>query len=436
MLTKDVHPTTILGIKRLATQIRKDQNLKHARALDLAAKAANFENYRHAQRALPVLPRQPKPYLLLTIYWLDKKLPYRRGRETLKIELSVPIFDICTKSDLKNVRGFGNLRMVTEDHFVCDSVADSQEYARQRLCTAERSRRFMEHTGLRPTYKHPKAYPNGLGGDKLPYIDHPTDWVDPIGGQYVLVDEPYGPAPSDAERADWAARTGWQIIKTSWPGMYNPYNCDLYIAFDGRSSYDIDALAARISGMPAPLIEANWSGDSTASWDTFVSPMGTSAQHKRRARCRGTIYPVASATSVPYSYNVGSSQRRPVGEMGIPGHIEAGKIIKAAMRSDSLPYGVYRRLNSLRSTLEDWLGLEIERGQLPGREFFDVYYGETANDELYRNFANSSTAIVQVLGELKGKLLNSYADCAALRRQLRRIEMSISMLRKVKAIDL
>lgn len=299
MLTKDVHPTTIDGVKRLAVQIRKVQNLKHTTALDLAAKAANFENFRHAQRVLPSRATQSKPYVLLTIYWLDKELQHRCGRETLNIELAAPILDLCTKSALKNVRGFGNLRMVAEDHFVCDDVAHSQDFARQRLCTAERSLRFMEHTGLRPTYKHPKAYPKGLEGDKLPNIDHSTDWVDPASGQYILVDEPYGRAPEETERAAWASRTGWQIIKTSWPGMYNPYSCDLYVAVDGRSGYDLDALAARINGMPAPLVEGNFDGDSSPSWDTFVSPMGTSAQHKRRARCRGTIYPVASATSVP-----------------------------------------------------------------------------------------------------------------------------------------
>lgn len=117
--------------------------------------------------------------------------------------------------------------------------------------------------------------------------------------------------------------------------------------------------------------------------------------------------------------------------MGIQGHIEAGKIIKAAIHLGG-SYEVYRRLSSLRSTLEDWLGLEIKRGELDGPEFFDVYYRETAEDKTYQNVTNSPAAIVHILGELKLKLLDCYADCAPLRQQLRRIDMSMSMIGKMK----
>jgi hypothetical protein len=432
MLTNNVHPTTIDGVKRLAAQIRRDQNLKHASALDVAARAANCENYRHALRSLPAGGmRQPKPYVLLTIYWLDEKLQHRCGRETLRIELSAPILDICSKSVLKNVRGFGNLRLVAEDHFVCDRVAHSQSYARQCLCTAERSVRFMESTGLRPARRHPKAYPKGLERDTLPNIDHATDWVDPSSGHYVLVDEPYGGAPDNNNREAWSSRTGWRVIKCAWPGMYNPYSCDLYIVADSRSGYDLDDLAAKIDAMPTPLLEGNWAGESAPSWETFVSPMGTSALHKRRARCHGTIYPAPSATSVPYSYSRGSSRRRPIGKLGIPGHIDAGTIIKAAMRFGG-SYAANRRLSALRSTLEDWLSGEIQSDQLAGAEFFDVYYHETPEDEAYQRVTNSSDAIIRALGELKQKLQDSYTNCAPLRQQIHRIDMSISMIGKKK----
>ena len=96
MLIGDVRPTTLDGVKSLAAQLRKEKGIKHSIALDLAAKAANCTNFRNAQRTLParraVLAR---PYVLLTIYWCDKKQRYRSGRETLKIELSKPVLDIC-----------------------------------------------------------------------------------------------------------------------------------------------------------------------------------------------------------------------------------------------------------------------------------------------------------------------------------------------------
>lgn len=351
MLIDGPRPTTLVGVKRLAKQMKKTMGIKHSEALDLAARSADCVNFRHAKRTLPVGgSANSRPYVFLTIYWSDKKQGHRCGRETLRIELSIPILDICPKGTLKYVRGFGNLRMVAEDHFVCDDIADTQEYARGRLCTAERSLRFMEHTGLRPN-RDRKKYPRVLSLDKLPNIDHSTDWVDPANGQFILIDEPYDNAPDDAERNDWAARNGWRIEKTSWPGMYRPYDCDLYVCIDTRSGYDVDALIWKINAMPGPIVSENWTGESSPSWETFLSPIVKTKQDKRRARCKGMIYPSPSKATVPYDYNPGCSRRRPVGELGIDGHVQAGRVIKAVMSSQYAADGVYTRLSSLRSDL-------------------------------------------------------------------------------------
>lgn len=435
MLIGNVRPTTLDGVKSLAMQLRKEQGIKYASALDLAAKAADCSNFRNAQRTLPARGTAvARPYIFLTIYWCDKKQRYRIGRETLKIELSKPILDICGKSTLKYVRGFGDLRMVADDHFVCDTLAASQTYARERLCTAERSLRFMEHTGLRPS-RDRKARAGGSADDKLPNMDHATDWFDPENGQFVVIDEPYSGVPDEAERADWAARTGWHITKTSWPGMYFPHRCDLYVVTDGRTGYDLNALVAKIEALPTPLVEENWTGESSPSWDTFVSPLAKTPQDVRRARCRGTIYPAASTTTIPYSYNLGSRRRRPAGELGVEGHIEAGRIIKAVICSKQRPYSVYRRMNALRSTLEDWMNLEIGPGQLEGPEFFDVYYHETEDDGPRMEMASSRAGIVAMLAELKQKLKAAYPDCAPLRQQLQRIDMSASLIGKMKSAN-
>ena len=141
----------------------------------------------------------------------------------------------------------------------------------------------MEHTGLRPN-RDRRNYPRILDTDKLPNIDHSTDWVDPASGQFVLIDEPYGNAPDDSERADWAARNGWRVEKASWPGMYRPYDCDLYVGVDTSSGYDVDALMEKISAMPEPVVSENWPGESVPSWETFLSPMAKTKQDERRAR--------------------------------------------------------------------------------------------------------------------------------------------------------
>lgn len=432
MLIDDLRPTTLQGVKRLAKQIRKTSGVKHSDALNLAAKSADCVNFRHALRTLPTGGfANSKPYVLLTIYWSDKKRGHRCGRETLRIELSMPILVLCPKIALKYVRGFGNLRMVAGDHFVCDDIAYTQEYARERLCTAERSLRFMEFTGLRPN-RDRKKYPRVLSSDKLPNIDHSTDWVDPDNGQFVLIDEPYDDVPDDAERANWADRNGWRIEKTTWPGMYRPYECGLYVGIDKSSGYDVDAIIEKINAIPEPIVIGNWTGESSPSWETFVSPMAKTKQEKRRARCKGMIYPSPSKATVPYDYNPGCSRRRPVGELGIDGHVQVGRVIKAVMSSQYATDGAYTRLSSLRSDLEDWLSLEISRGQLEGQEFFEVYYRTTDDDKALQRAMTSTDDVVAALHGLIWTLKSAYQDSAPLRQQLRRIEMSASIIDKAR----
>jgi hypothetical protein len=213
--------------------------------------------------------------------------------------------------------------------------------------------------------------------------------------------------------------------------MYRPYDCDLYVAADSRYGSDIESIVKRINDMPNPLVAENWDGESSSSWETFCSPRAETAQDRRRARCKGMIYPSASKATVPYNFNPGTSRRRPVGELGIEGHIEAGRIIKGVLRSEFSPSGVHSRMSSLRSDLEDWLSLEIRRGQLEGPEFFEVYYSEIDADKSHQKTLTSSAEVVASLHALRKKLAIAYQNCAPLRQQMRRIEVSIAMMESV-----
>lgn len=432
MLNGDVRPSTIEGVKRLATQYRKARDIRHVEALDLAAQAAQCANFRHAQRILPGRDKPiAQPYVLLTVYWVEEK-GWGGGRETFEVALSKPILDICSKAQLKRLRGFGTMRMVAPDHFVADELARDQDGARDRICKAVRSLRFVEYTGLRPSRDYRKAYAGGTADTQLPGNDHATEWVDPTTSQFIVIDEPYQGVPDEAKRAAWAARYGWRVAKTASPGMYNPYCCDLYVATDDRHGYDLEGLIAKIDARPAPLVTDDWSGVSAPSLDVFVSPAAKTPQDRRRARSRGTIFPEPSATTIPYRMMFGSAERRPAGGPGVEAHIEFGRMIKAVLRSSQRPYGVYKRMNSLRSTLEDWLALEIGRGQLEGPEFFDVYYHEEDDDATYADASRSRTGLLGILDDLRVKLAGAYPDCGPLRRQLHKIDMSASFIRKMK----
>lgn len=51
-MTEDIIPTTIVGIKRLGKTLSRRDGVSHTAALDRAAQAAGFANFKHASKAL------------------------------------------------------------------------------------------------------------------------------------------------------------------------------------------------------------------------------------------------------------------------------------------------------------------------------------------------------------------------------------------------
>lgn len=47
-----IKPTTLAGIKRLAKTIKRERRIAHIEALDMAAKAAGYDNFNHARNEL------------------------------------------------------------------------------------------------------------------------------------------------------------------------------------------------------------------------------------------------------------------------------------------------------------------------------------------------------------------------------------------------
>lgn len=432
MLTGDVRPSTLDGIKRLAAQIRRERGIKHSVALDLAASAASYSNFRNAQRALRDGPAKfSGNYVLLTRYWYDVKLK-RCGRETLQIDLPKPIDDICNKSRIKYARGFGDMRLAAADHILSDELAHSQDFARGQIYKAARALNFMAYTGLEPAQSSRKVSRSPIATLKFPGRDHATLWQNPATGNLVLIDEPYPGGSDNTERTMWAAQRDWRLVKTSWPGLYSPYVCDMYIVMESCFSDELDGLRAKIEAMPSPLGKGEWPGMSVPSLETFASPKATTPQDVRRARCRGTIYPAPSKNTLPYSYNLGVTQRRPAGKMGIQNHIQAGRIIKAVLRSGYATSSTEMGLGSLRSNLEDWMEMEKSRGELEGSEFFEVYYSEAAGDAEIRELAKTPDGAISMLEDLKRLLIGSYPNCAPLRRQINRIDRAVIQISQIR----
>ncbi len=426
MLDKNIRPSTIGGIKRYAKQLKKANHLSHHDALDIAARLASFENFAHARNQLQYSDTIKSFYnLFLTTYWYDNK-SRKAGREVLEVKLSMPLLKIATKSELRKANTLGWFRVVSPDLLVDDHICHSQEAAITKICKAARTLSFMETTGLKPTRDSKLAYPNKDYKNKLPDSDHVTFWSTSDSGKIVIIDEPYLEPVVDGERAAWAKKHNWYLQASKWAGMYAPGFTNMFVSTDASTGYDFEGLMARIDNIPDPITIKNWCGISSSGHDTFLSPLCITAQDKKRAVSKGTIYRASSSKTLPMrSWNAPYNQRRPNGVMPIESHLLAARLIKAIQQSAEKPMAVNKRLSSIKSMLEDWFFSEYDRNVTDNYDLF--YYGSIDRNDPFVLRADSSKGITSLLHDLKEILLNAYVECEPLRKIIGKINTSIKL---------
>ncbi len=420
MLIEDIRPSTVAGIKRLARRICKAEGIPHKQALDRAARAASFENLKHAKETLAGVPLPPRYQLYLTAYWTDRET-YAIGRETLEIWLSKPLLDLCTKSEMRIVRGLAGLRLAAPDHLVKDMMCQSQDFARDQLCQSVRALRFMEATGLRACDDRRHRQSTAALDTDLPGNDHGSGWLDPTTDSFVLVDEPYSDAKVSDERAEWANRNGWQIRAAAWPGIYYPQRCALFVAADTAAGLDLEVLMRQIDALPEPVTAEGWPGVSVPNHVLFCTPLTLSPQDRRRAKAKGTINSRPSRKTVPLHRFLIGAARKPNGKLPLAGHEEAGRMISAVLQSRHKPWAVNEQMDKLCHTLVDWLYADVPQRDLDRlNDPIDLYYNAVPGDALIAR-ASSAVGVVEILSDLKDLLARAYPDSAPLRRQLARI---------------
>ncbi|MBZ9612708.1 DUF5623 domain-containing protein [Rheinheimera maricola] len=426
MLNKTIQPSTIGGIKRHAKQIKKSNGLSHYEALDIAAQNASFENFAHARNRLQHSNTVNSSYqLFFTCYWYDRKI-HKAGREVLEIKLSTPLFEIASKSELKNANSLGWFRPASPDHLVDDHVNPSQEAAVNKICKAVRVLRFMEATGLKPSRDYNAAYPNKDHNNKLPDSDHSSEWCASDSGQIILIDEPYLDPIVDGKRAAWAKKHNWYLQASKWAGMYYPGMSNMFVSTDASTGYDFKGLMSKIDNIPYPITEENWTGMSSKGHETFLSPLCVTPQDKKRAVAKGTIYRESSSKTQPMRrWDAPHNERRPNAVMSVESHQLAARLIKAVQQSAEKPIAVNRRLSSVKSKLEDWFFSEYERGVTDKYDLF--YYGDIDRNDPFVLQANSSKGVVSLLQQLKDMLLGAYVDCGPLRKMIGKINTSIKL---------
>lgn len=423
-MIKNLRPTTLIGIRSYAVDIKKAQGIPHHKALDAAAVAAGYSNYSHAQKQLMDGPEKPIQLhvVYFTAYWVDIKAR-SRGRETYQLTIPKPLKTYLSKATTKQ---FGALRVAATDHLVSDGIHASQSSAIREICQTVRRLILISRTGLRPYWSNKEKWQADLHvAGTLPDRDHRSYWRYPGSEHFIMIDEPYELGPTQmVARAEWAQSNNWTVRLSKWPGMYKPNDCSFFVATPDNPDFDLEALLSKIDGLPELPSEWNWTGTSVKGNEIFVSPGAPTRKGALLARPMEIVPRKPSSKTIPI-YGPLSNERKPIQKMSVEAHRRAGQIFQMIDLTDLLSNRYYSRLISIRSQLEDWMAQDCSREFVEGPEFLDIYYGRGLKEPPRL----SPEEFIQLVEELKAILTAGYNECDPLTKILRTLDSAIHQVR-------
>lgn len=413
MSTVVVLPSTLDGIKRLARTIKRERGLPHHAALDEAARKAGYENVRHAQRVLEQTPTPSARHaVFLTAYWRDKG---GAGRETLRIELPVPLTQLATRAELRSGRNLHGFKLEYEDHLEQEVDAGSKVLAQGALEDAARTLVFMAATGLVPALRSLDQRLYHMFS-RLPGRDHPSAWRDRSTEQWVYLDEPYSHVRPD-ERAQWCAMKGWQMLTPDWEGLYAPGMSRPYVFCETPE------LAARLIDQLTRLPRGGDMGKKPAwplasgAYAPHVSPARERDGKARRSRPMPALRGVVRDNALPYGASRGgmTSRWRPAKALPLETHLKIGPLL-AALANSELPALALRSIGQVRSELDDWLQMEYPGAEMTAEQFHAAYYGE------HRPAISGKAAQLAALDQVIQAIRVGYPACRPQRSVIERLQ--------------
>lgn len=114
--------------------------------------------------------------------------------------------------------------------------------------------------------------------------------------------------------------------------------------------------------------------------------------------------------------------------MPVEKHSEVGKLLKEVLSATRGRAGVAKRIDQVRSELDDWAQIEYDRETLPDTEFFDLYYHERVEVPEFERGVVGRALHVERLQSAKAILVNAYPDSKPLRDLTKKIDLAIKSL--------
>lgn len=426
----NIHPTTEVGIKRLAREISRKNNLKHSDALNHAAKAAGYPNFIAARRAL----NKPQPIntasigLYLTAYWSELD----SGRETIHLEYLPQWPQLLTRQQLLNCRALMNFRGQAADHLVLKEVSGSRQEAIREICHAARELQFMHATGLKPIQRaHVTFRSFRENRTELPGADHASAWCTDTGTR-VLLDEPYRLTQDKRTLRDqWAQQHQFGICSAAWsvyqPDMIN----EMYLVSDNKQV--AQQIAQRMDKyLHSPVAESGWKLPSHSYRPLFQSPLQQVLGLPLRAPSSSALR-IATKRTIPMGgFLLGNNERRPNGRMPLDVHDDVASRLNAIERIAYYRSGVSKRVWRVKSALDEWAQREYNREELPHDRFSAMYLpGNNFDDSAMRRISpNECAHAVTSLEYIAQTLSRYYPRCAPLSTQLKQLDLAVQSLKK------
>jgi len=179
----------------------------------------------------------------------------------------------------------------------------------------------------------------------MPGSDHDTAWFDPVAQAYIRANEPYSRGDVTAGQQQWAAHHGWALAASPWKGMYSPDGgSSLFLAADTSKGYSLGPIISKLADARAPIVVADWDGESKPFLPQFISPGRLAEINARAATPKSEQRPRGNNNTVEYNMILSGTQRRPKARMPVEGHKAVGRLLKSVLigtrqRAGSPPSG-------------------------------------------------------------------------------------------------
>jgi hypothetical protein len=198
---------------------------------------------------------------------------------------------------------------------------------------------------------------------------------------------------------------------------------------DASKGYSLDSIMSKLAEAPAPIVVADWNGESRPFLPEFISP-GRSAETKAKAATPKSQQPPRGPNnSVEYAMFMSGPSRRPKTRMPVEGHKAVGRLLKSVLVDTRQRAGVYKRVDAIRCELDNWVQCEYKRDELSDDVFFELYYHELPKDDPLAASPAGRDRHIASLAEVAATLARHYPECPPLRALLKKADLATASLR-------